>query len=174
MIEDKLAQVGLILPKAAKPTFAYVPVTLHDGVAYVSGQLPKIDGEVRVVRQGRARGHARRGTQGGARLRSAGASLPQGSARRPVASAPGAEADGLCRLGAWLQRAAQGHRCGFGTACGASRRKRSACPFRNRGRRAAARRGGRDRIRSHLRAIRKRRSAKGRLEIRLDERSRTT
>jgi hypothetical protein len=26
MIEDKLAQVGLILPKAAKPTFAYVPV----------------------------------------------------------------------------------------------------------------------------------------------------
>ena len=33
MIEDKLAQVGLILPKAAKPTFAYVPVTLHDGVA---------------------------------------------------------------------------------------------------------------------------------------------
>ena len=28
--------------------FAYVPVTLHDGVAYVSGQLPKIDGEVRV------------------------------------------------------------------------------------------------------------------------------
>ena len=48
MIEDKLAQVGLILPKVAKPTFAYVPVTLHDGVAYVSGQLPKIDGEVRV------------------------------------------------------------------------------------------------------------------------------
>ena len=34
MIEDKLAQVGLILPKAAKPTFAYVPVTLQDGVAY--------------------------------------------------------------------------------------------------------------------------------------------
>ena len=49
MIEDKLAQVGLILPKPAMPNFAYVPVTLHDGVAYVSGQLPKIDGEVRVV-----------------------------------------------------------------------------------------------------------------------------
>ncbi len=48
MIEDKLAQAGLILPKAAKPAFAYVPLTLHDGVAYVSGQLPKIDGEVRV------------------------------------------------------------------------------------------------------------------------------
>jgi enamine deaminase RidA (YjgF/YER057c/UK114 family) len=49
MIDDKLARVGLILPKAAKPTFAYVPVTLHDGVAYVSGQLAKIDGEVRAV-----------------------------------------------------------------------------------------------------------------------------
>ena len=47
-IEDKLAQVGLSLPAAAKPAFAYVPVTLHDGVAYVSGQLPKIDGQVRV------------------------------------------------------------------------------------------------------------------------------
>jgi enamine deaminase RidA (YjgF/YER057c/UK114 family) len=47
-IEDKLARIGLSLPAAAKPAFAYVPVTLHDGVAYVSGQLPKIDGEVRV------------------------------------------------------------------------------------------------------------------------------
>ena len=48
MIEDKLAQVGLRLPAAAKPSFAYATVTLHDGVGYVSGQLPKIDGEVRV------------------------------------------------------------------------------------------------------------------------------
>jgi enamine deaminase RidA (YjgF/YER057c/UK114 family) len=48
MIEDKLAQVGLRLPAAAKPAFAYAAVTLHDGVGYVSGQLPKIDGEVRV------------------------------------------------------------------------------------------------------------------------------
>ena len=47
-IEDKLARIGLSLPAAAKPAFAYVPVTLHDGVAYVSGQLPKIDGEVKV------------------------------------------------------------------------------------------------------------------------------
>ena len=54
MIEEKLAQIGLILPKAAKPAFAYVAVTLHDGVAYISGQLPKIDGEVRSLRQGRA------------------------------------------------------------------------------------------------------------------------
>ena len=159
----------LILPKAAKPTFAYVPVTLHDGVAYVSGQLPKIDGEVKVVgKVGRevtldaARKEARVcALQALACLKEALGDLSR--LRRVlkltgfVASAPP------------LQRAAQGHRCGFGTACGASRRKRTACPFRNRGRRAAARRGGRDRIRSHLCAIRKRRPAKERLAITIDK-----
>lgn len=48
MIEQKLAALGLTLPAAAKPSFNYVPVTTHAGVAYVSGQLPKVDGEVRL------------------------------------------------------------------------------------------------------------------------------
>lgn len=48
MIEQRLAQLGLTLPAAAKPSFNYVAVTLHQGVAYVSGQLPKVDGEVRL------------------------------------------------------------------------------------------------------------------------------
>lgn len=48
MIEQRLAQLGLKLPEAAKPSFNYVPVTTHAGVAYVSGQLPKVDGEVRL------------------------------------------------------------------------------------------------------------------------------
>lgn len=48
MIEDRLAALGLTLPAAATPSFNYVPVTTHAGVAYVSGQLPKVDGEVRV------------------------------------------------------------------------------------------------------------------------------
>jgi enamine deaminase RidA (YjgF/YER057c/UK114 family) len=60
MIEDKLAQVGLSPPAASKPAFAYVPVTLHDGVAYVSGQLPKIDGEVRVFARSGARSRSTR------------------------------------------------------------------------------------------------------------------
>ena len=30
------------------PSFNYLPVTLHRGVAYVAGQLPKVDGEVKV------------------------------------------------------------------------------------------------------------------------------
>lgn len=48
MIEQKLAALGLTLPAAAKPSFNYVPVTTHEGVAYVSGQMPKVDGEVRL------------------------------------------------------------------------------------------------------------------------------
>lgn len=47
MLEDRLKSMGLALPEAAQPAFQYVPVTVHNGVAYVSGQLPKVDGEVR-------------------------------------------------------------------------------------------------------------------------------
>jgi enamine deaminase RidA (YjgF/YER057c/UK114 family) len=46
-----LAELGLVLPDAAQPTFNYVPVVVEGGFAFVSGQLPKVDGEVR--RQGR-------------------------------------------------------------------------------------------------------------------------
>lgn len=41
--------LGLELPEPAKPSFNYVPVTVHAGVAYVSGQLPKEGGEVRIT-----------------------------------------------------------------------------------------------------------------------------
>lgn len=48
MIDQRLAELGLVLPEAAEPAFNYVPVTLHRGVAYVAGQLPKVGGDVRV------------------------------------------------------------------------------------------------------------------------------
>lgn len=48
MFEKRLAELDLTLPAAAEPSFNYVPVTVHKGVAYVSGQLPKVDGKVRV------------------------------------------------------------------------------------------------------------------------------
>ena len=54
MIEQRLAELGIVLPEAASPSFNYVPVTLHRGLAHVAGQLPKVDGEVRV--QGKAGG----------------------------------------------------------------------------------------------------------------------
>jgi enamine deaminase RidA (YjgF/YER057c/UK114 family) len=48
MIDARLKQLGIELPDAASPSFNYVPVVLHRGIAYVSGQMPKVDGEVRV------------------------------------------------------------------------------------------------------------------------------
>ena len=41
MIEEKLAELGIVLPVAAAPAFEYVPVTLHERLAFVSGQLPR-------------------------------------------------------------------------------------------------------------------------------------
>jgi len=49
LVEEQLKKLGLSLPPPAEPTFQYVPVTVHNGVAYVSGQLPKEDGEVRIT-----------------------------------------------------------------------------------------------------------------------------
>jgi enamine deaminase RidA (YjgF/YER057c/UK114 family) len=45
---QRLAELGLELPKPAVPPFDYVPVTSHAGLLFVSGQLPKEDGEVRI------------------------------------------------------------------------------------------------------------------------------
>ncbi|MGB7418643.1 MAG: RidA family protein [Erythrobacter sp.] len=43
-IDERLSQLGIVLPEAAAPVASYVPVVLHAGIAYVSGQLPFIDG----------------------------------------------------------------------------------------------------------------------------------
>jgi len=47
-IEARLRELEIVLPDAASPSFNYVPVILHRGIAYVSGQMPKVDGEVRI------------------------------------------------------------------------------------------------------------------------------
>jgi enamine deaminase RidA (YjgF/YER057c/UK114 family) len=39
----RLAALGLHLPDPVKPQFEYVPVVVHDGLAYVSGQVPRLD-----------------------------------------------------------------------------------------------------------------------------------
>jgi len=41
MIEKRLAELGIVLPSAATPAFQYVPVTMHERLAFVSGQLPR-------------------------------------------------------------------------------------------------------------------------------------
>ena len=43
-VEDKLAELGLILPQPAAPVAAYVPVVIAGGMAYVSGQVSMKDG----------------------------------------------------------------------------------------------------------------------------------
>lgn len=49
MIEQRIKELGYELPEPAAPAFEYVPLTVHNGVAYVSGQLPKIIGNVTIV-----------------------------------------------------------------------------------------------------------------------------
>lgn len=46
MISQRLTQLGITLPQPATPLYHYVPVVVHQGVAYVSGQVPRVDGEV--------------------------------------------------------------------------------------------------------------------------------
>jgi enamine deaminase RidA (YjgF/YER057c/UK114 family) len=41
MIAKKLAELGIVLPAAMTPVFQYVPVTVHERMAFVSGQLPR-------------------------------------------------------------------------------------------------------------------------------------
>ena len=45
----RLTELGLSLPTPARPTFKYVPVVVHGGLAFVSGQLPWVDGEIKTV-----------------------------------------------------------------------------------------------------------------------------
>lgn len=41
MIQQLLKERGIILPPPTPPAFDYVPVVIHGGLAWVSGQLPR-------------------------------------------------------------------------------------------------------------------------------------
>lgn len=51
-IKARLDTLGITLPEAAAPVASYVPVAVHDNIAYVSGQLPFHEGELIVGRLG--------------------------------------------------------------------------------------------------------------------------
>jgi len=51
-VDLRLAELGIALPAAAAPVAAYVPVVVAGGLAYVSGQLPFIDGRLVTGRLG--------------------------------------------------------------------------------------------------------------------------
>lgn len=46
MIDQRLKQLGIELPVAPTPAFQYVPVTVHERLAFVSGQLPRRGEEI--------------------------------------------------------------------------------------------------------------------------------
>lgn len=45
-IEARLEELGIALPETSPPLASYVPVMVQGDLAFVSGQLPFIDGEV--------------------------------------------------------------------------------------------------------------------------------
>ena len=45
-IEAKLEELGIVLPEAAAPVASYQPLVVSGATAYVSGQLPFIDGQL--------------------------------------------------------------------------------------------------------------------------------
>ena len=41
-LDDRLAALGLRLPQPTPTLYAYAPLSMHDGVAYLAGQIPKV------------------------------------------------------------------------------------------------------------------------------------
>jgi len=51
-IESRLAELGIELPEVSPALASYVPVMVHGDTAFVSGQLPFLDGELAIGRLG--------------------------------------------------------------------------------------------------------------------------
>ena len=51
-VEARLEELGIVLPEAAAPVASYVAVVVENNLAYVSGQLPFVDGELATGRLG--------------------------------------------------------------------------------------------------------------------------
>jgi enamine deaminase RidA (YjgF/YER057c/UK114 family) len=51
-VQERLIELGINLPEASPPVASYVPVVVWEGVAYISGQLPFIDGQLVTGRLG--------------------------------------------------------------------------------------------------------------------------
>ena len=49
MIEERLAELGIVLPPAPQPVASYIPVKVVGDLAWVAGQIPMQDGAVTVA-----------------------------------------------------------------------------------------------------------------------------
>ena len=58
-IDDRVAELGLIIPAVSKPVAAYIPAVVTGNLVFTSGQLPMVDGELPDQRQGGRRGGCR-------------------------------------------------------------------------------------------------------------------
>lgn len=43
-LDDRLSELGLVIPEVAKPVAAYIPAVISGNLVYTSGQLPFVDG----------------------------------------------------------------------------------------------------------------------------------
>ena len=48
-VEDRLAALGMTVPEVVPPVAAYVPVVREGNLVFTSGQLPMVDGALRVT-----------------------------------------------------------------------------------------------------------------------------
>ncbi len=49
MIEERLIELGIIIPEAPKPLASYVPAVKSNGFVFTSGQLPMVNGVLSAV-----------------------------------------------------------------------------------------------------------------------------
>jgi enamine deaminase RidA (YjgF/YER057c/UK114 family) len=45
-IEQRIQELGLVLPAPVKPAFQYVAVVVHEGLAWVAGQIPRAGDQI--------------------------------------------------------------------------------------------------------------------------------
>jgi len=50
-VEQRLKELGVTIPAAAKPVAAYVPTTLSGNTLYTAGQLPFVEGKLKFIGQ---------------------------------------------------------------------------------------------------------------------------
>lgn len=43
-LDDRLAELGLVVPEGSKPVAAYIPAVVSGNLVFTSGQLPMVDG----------------------------------------------------------------------------------------------------------------------------------
>jgi len=46
-VENRLKELGYVLPEAKAPLYSYVPITQYENLLFISGQLPRVNGKLK-------------------------------------------------------------------------------------------------------------------------------